>query len=105
MNNNNKTSANKIQKVAIVTGSSSGIGRTAAIALAKEGIKVVIAARRDKEGEETIRLVKESDSDGIFVKTEFINWHGNTTLHKRNKTNHMQANKSVTCMCESGLLF
>ena len=49
-------SANQVQKVAIVTGSSSGIGRTTAIALTK----VVIAARRDKEGEETLKLVKES---------------------------------------------
>ena len=45
MDNNNKTSENKIQKIAIVTGSSSGIGRTTAIGLAKEGIKVVIAAK------------------------------------------------------------
>jgi NAD(P)-dependent dehydrogenase (short-subunit alcohol dehydrogenase family) len=73
MDNNNKTSANKIQKVAIVTGSSSGIGRTTAIALAKEGINVVIAARRDKEGEETLRIVKESGGDGIFVKTDVSN--------------------------------
>ena len=62
-----------MQKVAIVTGSSSGIGRTTAIALAKEGIKVVVAARRDKEGEETLRLVKESGGDGIFVKTDVSN--------------------------------
>ena len=73
MDNNNKTSANKIQKVAIVTGSSSGIGRSTAIALAKEGINVVVAARRDKEGEETLRLVKESGGDGIFVKTDVSN--------------------------------
>ena len=39
-NNNNKMS----RKVAIVTGSSSGIGRTTAIAIAKEGIKVVIGS-------------------------------------------------------------
>ena len=54
------------RKVAIVTGSSSGIGRTTAIAIAKEGIKVVIAARREKEREETLRLVKESGGDGMF---------------------------------------
>ena len=47
------------QKVAIVTGGSSGIGRATAVALAKEGVKVTVAARRDKEGEETVRLVKE----------------------------------------------
>ena len=61
------------QKIAVVTGASSGIGRTASIALAKEGIKVVIAARRDKEGEETLRLVKESGGEGIFVKTDVSN--------------------------------
>src|SRR5215469_9402809 len=73
MDNNNKTSAKKILKIAIVTGASSGIGRTAAIVLAKEGIKIVIAARRDKEGEETLRLIKESGGDGIFVKTDVSN--------------------------------
>jgi NAD(P)-dependent dehydrogenase (short-subunit alcohol dehydrogenase family) len=73
MSNYNKMSTNQLQKVAIITGSSSGIGRTTAIALAKEGIKVVIAARRDEEGEETLRLVKESTGDGMFVKTDVSN--------------------------------
>jgi NAD(P)-dependent dehydrogenase (short-subunit alcohol dehydrogenase family) len=54
------------QKVAIVTGASSGIGRTTAITLAKEGARVAVAARRAKEGEETVRLIKEAGSDGIF---------------------------------------
>ncbi len=57
-------------KVAIVTGGSSGIGRASAIAFAREGAKVVIASRREKEGEETVRLVKEAGSDGFFVKTD-----------------------------------
>lgn len=58
------------QKVAIITGASSGIGRATAIALAKEGVKVTVAARRSKEGEETLQLVKKAGSDGIFVKTD-----------------------------------
>lgn len=57
-------------KVAIVTGGSSGIGRASAIAFAREGAKVVIASRREEEGEETVRLVKEAGSDGFFVKTD-----------------------------------
>jgi NAD(P)-dependent dehydrogenase (short-subunit alcohol dehydrogenase family) len=61
------------QKVAIVTGSSSGIGRATAVALAEEGVKVTVAARRAKEGEETVHLVKEAGSDGIFVKTNVAN--------------------------------
>jgi NAD(P)-dependent dehydrogenase (short-subunit alcohol dehydrogenase family) len=61
------------QKVAIITGSSSGIGRATAVALAKQGVKIAIAARRAIEGEETVRLVKEAGSDGIFVKTDVAN--------------------------------
>ena len=61
------------QKAAIITGGSSGIGRAAAVALAKEGVKIAIAARRAKEGEETVRLVKEAGSEGIFVKTDVAN--------------------------------
>ena len=59
------------RKVAIVTGGSSGIGRATAVALAKEErAKVVIAARREKEGNETVQLVKEAGDDGIFVRTD-----------------------------------
>ena len=61
------------QKVAIVTGGSSGIGRATAIALAKQGVKISIAARPINEGEETVRLVEEAGSEGIFVKTDVAN--------------------------------
>jgi NAD(P)-dependent dehydrogenase (short-subunit alcohol dehydrogenase family) len=61
------------QKVVIVTGGNSGIGRATAIALAREGAKVTVAARRVSEGDETVRLVKEAGSDGIFVKTDVAN--------------------------------
>lgn len=66
------TSANS-QKVAIVAGGSFGIGRATAVALAKEGAKVVVAARREKEWDETAQLVKDVGSDSIFVKTDVTN--------------------------------
>jgi NAD(P)-dependent dehydrogenase (short-subunit alcohol dehydrogenase family) len=57
-------------KVAIVAGATSGTGRAAAIAYAREGAKVVVAGRRTKEGEETVRLVQAQGGEGIFVKTD-----------------------------------
>lgn len=48
-------------KVAIVTGASSGIGRTTAKLFAREGAKVVVAARREAE---LATLVKEITSEG-----------------------------------------
>ena len=61
------------KRVAIITGGSSGIGRATAVALAKDGVKVTVAARRATEGEETVQLVKEAGSDGIFVRTDVTN--------------------------------
>lgn len=58
------------KRVAIITGGGSGIGRATAIALAKDGVKVTVTARRATLGEETVQLVKEAGSGGMFVKTD-----------------------------------
>src|SRR5450755_4222397 len=57
-------------KVALVTGGTSGIGRETAILFAKAGAKVVVAGRREKEGGETIELIRAAGGDGLFVKTD-----------------------------------
>ena len=56
--------------VGLVTGGTSGIGRETAILFAKAGVKVVVAGRREKEGEETIELIRAAGGDGLFVKTD-----------------------------------
>jgi NAD(P)-dependent dehydrogenase (short-subunit alcohol dehydrogenase family) len=57
-------------KVAVVTGGTSGIGKAAAIALAQAGANVVVAGRRQAEGEETIRQIQAIGGDGFFVVTD-----------------------------------
>lgn len=57
-------------KVVIVTGASSGIGRATALAFAKEGAKVIVAARRQAEGQETVKLIEAAGGAGRFVETD-----------------------------------
>ena len=57
-------------KVGLVTGGTSGIGRETAILFAKAGAKVVVAGRREAEGNETIELIRAAGGDGLFVKTD-----------------------------------
>jgi NAD(P)-dependent dehydrogenase (short-subunit alcohol dehydrogenase family) len=57
-------------KVALVTGGTSGIGRATAIAYAQQQAKVVVVGRRMDEGEETVRLIKKAGGEAIFVQAD-----------------------------------
>lgn len=57
-------------KVALVTGAASGIGRAIALAYAREGAKVVVSDRDSPGGEETVALLRGQGADAIFVATD-----------------------------------
>lgn len=76
-----------IDKIVVITGGNSGIGRAAALAFAREGAKVVLSARRDVQGNEVVREIKSTGGEALFIKTDVTNPHEvesfiNTTIEK-----------------------
>ncbi|MDW5326914.1 SDR family oxidoreductase [Plantactinospora sp. KLBMP9567] len=59
-------------KVILVTGATSGMGRAVAERVAAEGAKVVLAARGKKAGEEFLAELHSAGREAIFVPTDVI---------------------------------
>jgi NAD(P)-dependent dehydrogenase (short-subunit alcohol dehydrogenase family) len=57
-------------KVALITGGTTGIGRDTAVLFAKAGAKVIFSGRREVEGNETLSLVRAEGGDGYFIKSD-----------------------------------
>ena len=54
----------------MITGGNAGIGRATAIEFAKQGAKVVVSGRREKEGQDVAAEIKALGSEAIFAKTD-----------------------------------
>lgn len=60
-------------KVALITGGGSGIGRATAIAFAREGAKVLIADVNTEGGERTVREIKGASGEALFHAADVAN--------------------------------
>ena len=54
-------------KVALVTGASSGMGKATAVAVGASGARVVVAARRQPEGEATVQTIRDAGGAAVFI--------------------------------------
>ncbi len=57
-------------KVAVITGGSTGIGAATAIQYADSGGKIVIGDINELDGQETVKLIKKKGGEALFCKTD-----------------------------------
>jgi len=57
-------------KIAIITGAGSGIGRGIALSFVKEGARVVVVDWSEEGGKETVRQIEKVNGEAIFIKTD-----------------------------------
>jgi len=57
-------------KVALITGAATGIGRTGVYLFAQEGAKVIVADLNAKEGEKTVNKVRSSGREAAYIHVD-----------------------------------
>ncbi len=72
-------------KVVIITGASSGIGEATARLLAKEGAKLVLAARREEKLKAIVDAIISEGGEAIYQVTDVTNSKENERLVARAK--------------------
>ena len=68
------------RSVAIVTGAGSGIGKAAAMRMAKEGAKVVVSDISEANGAQAVDKIRKAGGDAFFIKADSSSPEENKSL-------------------------
>jgi NAD(P)-dependent dehydrogenase (short-subunit alcohol dehydrogenase family) len=69
-------------KIVLITGGATGIGRAAALAFGRRGALVMMAGRRQSEGDKAVAALAEIGATGRFVPTDVTNPADLAQLHQ-----------------------
>lgn len=69
-------------KIVLVTGGATGIGRAAALAFGRRGAVVVMAGRRQDEGDKAVEALAETGASGRFIATDVTQPDDLAKLHQ-----------------------
>jgi NAD(P)-dependent dehydrogenase (short-subunit alcohol dehydrogenase family) len=67
-------------EIAIITGSTHGIGRSVAIMFAEQGASVVVSGRDTRAGAEVIERIREVGGRGAFVRADLLDPEAGVTI-------------------------
>jgi NAD(P)-dependent dehydrogenase (short-subunit alcohol dehydrogenase family) len=82
-------------KVAVITGAGSGIGRAIALLFAAEGARITVSDIDVKGGNETVEKIRSKDGDAIFVKADTSKPEDNKSLVEQTVKNFKKINIAV----------
>lgn len=69
-------------KVILVTGGATGIGRATALAFGRRGARVVIAGRRQAEGDKAVAALSDAGGSGCFIAADVTKPEDIERLHR-----------------------
>jgi NAD(P)-dependent dehydrogenase (short-subunit alcohol dehydrogenase family) len=59
-----------LDKVCLITGGNKGLGRATALAMAREGAKVMVSARGEEAGREVAEAIRKAGGEAAFVRCD-----------------------------------
>jgi len=82
-------------KVAVVTGAGSGIGKAIALTFAAEGAKVVVSDINEAHGNDVVAQIKKNGGDAFFIKADTAKATDNDELVKQTVAHYGALHVSV----------